>query len=118
VNLIRYEGEIIERDYSSTDDALSLSTLNKPLAEELEYITGRNVTVRYWLSKRQVSFTELKTEAVKVIMGGFKSEFYERYSEYTGYLWTTQELMVGGHDLLGELETYVGYWLVLEIELQ
>jgi hypothetical protein len=29
-------------------------------------------------------------------------------SEYTGYLWTDEDLMVGGHDLLAELKSHLG----------
>ncbi|MNJ80064.1 hypothetical protein D3C77_783070 [compost metagenome] len=40
-----------------------------------------------------------------------------RYSELTGYLWTDEYLKVGGHDIIEELRSYVGKWLILEIEV-
>ena len=37
------------------------------------------------------------------------------YSEYTGYLWTDEEVLIGGHDLIEELRGCEGKWLLLEI---
>ena len=38
------------------------------------------------------------------------------YSDYTGYLWTDENLKIGGHDLLDELKEDCGKWLFLTIE--
>ena len=48
-------------------------------------------------------------------IGGIEADFNPRYSEITGYLWTDEELNVGGHDLMAELKSNVGKWLILEI---
>ena len=42
-------------------------------------------------------------------------DFDIRYSEITGYLWTDEELKVGGHDLIEELTSYVGKYLYLKV---
>jgi hypothetical protein len=49
------------------------------------------------------------------MLGEGDATFGARYSEDTGYLWTDEELNVGGHDLLGELESHEGRYCLLEI---
>ena len=46
-----------------------------------------------------------------------ESEYYHRYSDYTGYLWTEEEFKCGGHDLLKILERNMGKYIHIEIEL-
>lgn len=46
-----------------------------------------------------------------------ESEYYHRYSDYTGYLWTEEEFKCGGHDLLKILEGNMGKYIHIEIEL-
>jgi hypothetical protein len=41
--------------------------------------------------------------------------YFNAYSEITGYLWTEESLMIGGHDLLEIFRSHVGHYLVLEI---
>lgn len=45
------------------------------------------------------------------------TEYYHRYSDYTGYLWTEEEFKCGGHDLLKILEGNMGKYIHIEIEL-
>lgn len=45
-----------------------------------------------------------------------KGEYVDQYSEITGCLWTDEELKVGGHDLLAELDSYNGKYLVMEVK--
>ena len=50
-------------------------------------------------------------------MGLLESEFWEQYSEITGYLGTDETLNVGGHDLLEELRSNIDNYIILEIEI-
>ena len=43
-------------------------------------------------------------------------EYSHAYSEYTGYLWTDEKLVIGGHDLLNEIKGNIGKYIHLEIE--
>ena len=51
-----------------------------------------------------------------IVMGDANVDLQSRYSEITGYLWTDEDLNVGGHDLLAELKGHVGKWLIMEVE--
>lgn len=46
-----------------------------------------------------------------------QSDYYHRYSDYSGYLWTEEEFKCGGHDLLKILEGNMGKYIHIEIEL-
>lgn len=90
---------------------------DEPLAERLEFMDCRTVTVRYWVAEKQCTKEEAVEDFAGTLMGRAKSDFGARYSEITGYLWTDEHIQVGGHDLLDELKSYIGQFLILEIEL-
>ena len=113
-----YAGQLCYHTCGEEGQVLFLSTIEEPLAERLEEdISGKIVTVRYWLSDVQVSKEEAMLEFMKRISGSADAKFRQHYSEYTGYLWTDEECMIGGHDLIKELKGSIGKWLILEIDI-
>ena len=96
--------------------ALFLSSEKEPLLDVLCWIQSKPITVRYWISDTQLTKEQAQEETVHRLCGKGAADYYHRYSELTGYLWTTANLKVGGHDLLAELMSHVGRWLILEIE--
>lgn len=103
------------------DEALYLSDGTRlhrhPLADELEEITNKRVTCRYWITDRQASRDEAQEAFLRTLTGIGEARCNSRYSEITGYLWTDEDLNIGGHDLLEELKSHVGKWLILEIDV-
>lgn len=100
------------------DDHETILLNGEPIAEELSYISGNVVTVRYYLSDKEATEEELTEDfLINTLYGDMKSDYGARYSEYTGYLWTDDELNIGGHDLLAELEGADGKFLYLIVEL-
>lgn len=90
----------------------------RPLAEILEEdITGKNVTVRWWVSNVPRDIEDLKQDWIALSMGYADVTFSAHYSEITGYLWTDEYLKVGGHDLLQEIRSFHGKWMHLEIDI-
>lgn len=90
----------------------------EPIAEALSYISGNFVTVRYYLSDKEATKDELTEDfLINTLYGNMDSEYGARYSEYTGYLWTDDNLEIGGHDLLSELMDADGKFLYLIIEI-
>ena len=115
-----YRGRIKETSNGEDDRLLGLGSgsQHRPLAEVIaddmeEY--GRYLTVRYYVSDEEMSEEELKRSVLRVIFGEGDAECEAQYSETTGYLWTDEELNVGGHDLLAELHSQMGRHLHLEI---
>ena len=98
-------------------NALFLSSLVSPLADELYIMAGKKVTVRYWASDREKSPDDLKGDFIRRVMGIGRAEYTDHYSELTGYLGTDENLKIGGHDLMEELRTHVDEFLHLEITI-
>lgn len=112
-----YEGQLSLRCYDEIEDMLHLSSIKGPLLEELECMCGRSVTVRYWITSEQCTMEEAQTLTAMTALGLIDVEFEHHYSEYTGYLWTDEKLVVGGHDLLRELQSGAGKWLIMEVTI-
>ena len=110
-----YAGKVLQREYGEADDVIYLSTMDEPLAESLDWMHKKQVTVRYWVTDDEQSKDDVQREFMLSVLGVADVDFGAVYSECTGHLWTDEELNVGGHDLLGEIRTYVGKWLILEI---
>lgn len=68
---------------------------------------GRYLSVSYYLFDLELSEEEMREAWVRQVMGLGRAEYGMAYSEITGYLWTDNELKVGGHDLLEELASHL-----------
>jgi hypothetical protein len=117
-NLV-YSGFIIESVYGEDDDVLFIGeNAECPIACVLEEeIAGKQVSVRYWISNKKKTKEELQESFLKELFGVVDASYTPRYSETTGYLWTDEELNIGGHDLLSELRSYIGKFIFLEIDV-
>lgn len=109
--------------YGESDEALKLydpdgDTPDGPLAELLkEAFAGKQVSVRYWITDERVDRDQAQEAFLRTLFGDIEVEFNAHYSDITGYLWTDEELNIGGHDLLSELKSHKGKWLILEVEV-
>ena len=78
---------------------------------------GSSLSVSYYISDEKIDDEEeLQTRFLHHLEGGAKADYYINYSDYTGYLSTTQELVVGGHNLLWELRSRERKFLYLKIK--
>ena len=110
-----YKGWIKE-DHFSEPEFLRLDDEN--LAEILEdSISGKCVTVSYYTCNEKCTLDEARSSWLQTLQGGVETNVGARYSDITGYLWTDEEINVGGHDLIGELYSYVGKYLILLIKI-
>ena len=86
--------------------------------EKLQYkISGKFCTIRYFICDEKTSYSELNDNLIRQIEGDVSADYGKRYSEYTGYLWTDEELNVGGHDLLNELKSYENKYIFMIIDI-
>lgn len=114
---LTYNGLITEGYNGDNDDALYIDNtcITQELAEE---INGKQVSARYWISKNKINSKEEAQESFfKTLIGVAESEYESAYSEVTGYLWTTENLQIGGHDLDSELRDSEGKYILLEIDI-
>lgn len=113
-----YKGLLCQHDYGEAHDILFLSTIAKPLAEQLEWdIADKIVTARYWITEEKATKEEAQENFIRELYGDTQCKFHAEYSETSGYLWTDEECRIGGHDLMNELWGHIGKWLILEIQV-
>jgi hypothetical protein len=132
---IVYTGWIREGSYGDADDIIYLedstyidsdrdpaySNFDKfydgdPVADVLEdSIRNKQVSVCYWITNQKCTKDEAQEEFLKKLYGAADCYFLSHYSGITGYLWTDEDLVIGGHDLLAELRSNVGSFVVLDI---
>lgn len=111
-----YHGLLSLHSWGEADDVLYLSSLTEPLAEELKWMNGKNVTVRYWITDRPCTLEDASAAFMMLAMGYADVDIISNYSEISGYLWTDENLNIGDHNLLAELKSSVGKWLILEVQ--
>lgn len=115
------QGQLITRDNGDSYYSLCLTSIDdEPIArylrEELREIIGKQVSLKYWISDKSKTKSQLKEDFIRNYYGDLEVEYFDHYSEYTGYLWTDEEFNVGGHDLINELRSYEGKYLYMIIE--
>jgi hypothetical protein len=118
-----YFGKLIVRDYNmDSEENLYLEESNDPLCEIIEKDIeqyGNSLSLSYYISETPIEDEdELQEKWLDKLEGIGEAEFYVLYSEYTGYLWTTEAFKIGGHDLFAELCEQVGKYCFLTITYQ
>ncbi len=113
-----YQGFLRLDYYKEDDEILHLSGFDEPLAEVLSAeIKNKFVTARYWITDKKCSKEEAVESYIRELYGKTYCKVGACYSEYTGYLWTDEECEIGGHDIIQELHSFVGKYLILEVEI-
>lgn len=113
-----FTGMLSLHSHGEGGNVLFLSSLQNPLAEEMQdRISRKTVTARYWITDQPVSKEAANEGFMRRVMGDASCDFGAHYSEVTGFLWMDEEVKIGGHDLIAELRSHVGKWLILEIEV-
>lgn len=117
-NKIIYEGFLKLGSNGEEDEILFLEGHSDPIAEELsDRISNKFITVRYYICNKETTLEQAEEYFVRQLYGEFIANYDMCYSEITGYLWTNEDLQVGGHDLLEELKSYVEKYLIMIIEI-
>lgn len=91
--------------------------LAKQVCEDMDEL-GHFLSVSYYVSNKPITNDEhIKALFCPIVSDEHDDiEFGHAYSEITGYLWTDESLVVGGHDLLREINSHTGKFIHLEIE--
>ncbi len=116
-NVKVYSGKIWSgrsgENYSTTFIGYDSTPFADKFDDDFSY---KKINVRYWISETSKTKSELMEDTIKRISGSVDAAYYDRYSELTGYLWTVEKVNVGGHDLLREINSYIGKYLYMEVE--
>lgn len=103
------------------DDCLAIKDdyNNLVFAEFFEKnLDDKQVSINYYISDKALSREELEEQYIKKISGLVDATIYPVYSDVTGYLWTSEECKVGGHDLFKELCSYADKYIDMIIEVE
>jgi len=95
---ILLEGRIGTASYGEADDLVAIAGVS--LSGMLTSLEGLRVTVRYYISDVPVTLEQADLHLIEVLHGAADGSLCPCYSEMTGYLWTDEKGMVGGHDLI------------------
>lgn len=109
-----YEGYIGKNEYGflTVDDEV----LSCNVVDDLKDIIDKDVFIRYYITNKPHTEEKAKEKLIEKISGKLDAEYeLDAYSEWTVLEWK-QELWIGDHDLMSELEKYEGKYLVLIIE--
>jgi hypothetical protein len=101
-------------------DYCCLHVHDQELARYMMQFAGKYVTMRYWVNDRELKSVEHAIElTLEQVMGAgcVDAKCVHHGSEITGYLYTTEDAQVGGHNLIAELESWCGKFVLLEIEV-
>jgi hypothetical protein len=113
-----YNGFINMQDSGEAMDIVFLGNSQTPLAEILQdEISGHQVSARYYISDTEKDLNQVQVDFIKQLSGEVEAEYLDHYSEITGYLWTDENLQIGGHDLMAEIKSNAGKYLNLIIDI-
>ena len=91
-----------------------------PLTKKMEDKLGWGkycASVRMVTGSTPIDPTKVEETIIECFEGDAKGEYYHRYSDYTGYLWTEENFIVGGHDIPNILRSHMDEYIHMEIEL-
>lgn len=115
-NVYLVSGKI--RDQVGEYDCLHIG--GDEVASVFSKFVGKIITLRYWVFNRAVLTVEEATELMLEDMfsiGGVSAKCVHNWSEITGYLYTTEECIIGGHDMLHQLKGYMGKHVLMEVTI-
>lgn len=113
-----YQGKVSEGDYGENWRALFIGS-GDPICKQIENDIeqyGNYLSVRYYVSDEEKTLEQVSEDFIKRAMGMGNAVYSDMYSEITGYLWTDEELNVGGHNLFDRISDAEGKYINLVIE--
>ena len=102
------------------EDSDGYKTILISKLQELIYNYGNKISLKYYIANEPCEKEKIEEGFIKKVMGivnvDYETDYYE-YSEYTSGTDYNTIFDVDGHNLYNELvESYVGKFIILEIE--
>lgn len=112
----------IHKEFGSGYESLAIAQADnnvvEPLSRLLYHIRNKKVSIQYYISNAPILNEESALNIFHAQLNGIgDSDYYAVYSESTGYLYTIDDCIVGGHDLSSELRSYLGKFVYMKIEV-
>ena len=88
----------------------------KEMEEKCQWLNSY-ASIQMLTGKTPIDIDHIDETKIVSMMGMIESDYYHCYSDYTGYLWTTEKFKCGGHDIPKILCSHMGEYIHMEIEL-
>lgn len=88
----------------------------KEMADKCSWME-RYASIQMLTGNTPIDIDHIDETKIVSMMGEVDSEYYHRYSDYTGYLWTEEGFKCGGHDIPKILRSHMGEYIHMEIDL-
>lgn len=92
--------------------------LPEQIPNEWQYPEAKIIVMSYALSNIELTDKNFADYFLQKFYGQLEADYYLKYSEITGYLWTHETLEINHHNLLSIFEEHVGENLYVEFATQ
>jgi hypothetical protein len=75
-------------------------------------------SVKYFISDKECTLEEAQNLICNSINGTLDTQYNINWSETSDYLYTDRKFNIGGHDILKELSSYEGKFVILIIDYE
>ena len=114
--ILLLEGKIREKENGDHADALYIGADIIAEAISDNFQSHRAPVFCCWaISERPITPYDLLGIAVEQANGDVDAIYYHRYSEITGYLWTEQDAIIGGHNLVEIFGNHIKRYAILVV---
>lgn len=107
--VITFKGEVIQTENNGFP-------LTKEMADRIGWL-DYFASVRMVTGSSPIDPTKVEETIIECFEGDAQGQYSHAYSDYTGYLWTDEKFVVGGHDIPNILRSHMGEFIHMEIEL-
>lgn len=110
---------IIKKVTFKGEELIDISTgfaLTKEMEEKIDW-TGCYASIRFVTGITQIDPTKVEETIIESYYGEADTFYEHLYSDFTGYLYTSEGFKIGGHDIPAILESYIDKYIHMEIDL-
>jgi hypothetical protein len=105
------EASVLGVNDESRGQIVLAEVLQEGLDEAYALVASRRDLVcqaSYYITNRVIAWETLEVDRIRMVMGDPTAYFRHVYSDLTGYLWTEEQFIVNGHDIIGEIYEKAG----------
>jgi hypothetical protein len=108
---------IIDFPVQMLNEGEGLKIGNEILSESIQDLSGKQVSVRFYISEFEKTEEEMWANCILAITGTLDASHHAGWSEDKGSPWTDEAILIGGHDLRKEIYAYNGKFAYVEIDI-
>ncbi len=113
---VLYQREIVTFDGKKLVETGGGFALTKEMEETIGWLDSY-ASVAFVISEQPIQADTVDEATIEILYGDVDHKYFINISSFTGYLWTDEEFVVGGHDLRAILKQNMGKYIHMEIEL-